>query len=73
MQIPTSSDDVRTANMDDSRHRNESLCTLDAAGALAEYVEVGGVDHGYDIMTDDFELIRRMYELIVAHVRRAIG
>ncbi|MGD9985594.1 alpha/beta hydrolase [Pseudonocardia sp.] len=58
------------------RLRGEARCyadKLDAAGALAEYVEVGGVDHGYDIMTEDFELIRRMYELIVAHVRGAIG
>jgi acetyl esterase len=46
---------------------------LEAAGALAEYVEVRNVDHGYDIMTDETDVIRRMYELIAAHVSRAIG
>ncbi|QRP50443.1 alpha/beta hydrolase [Amycolatopsis sp. FDAARGOS 1241] len=46
---------------------------LEAAGALAEYIEVPGVDHGYDIMTNETEVIRRMYEAIAAHVGRAIG
>jgi acetyl esterase/lipase len=46
---------------------------LEAVGALAEYVEVRDVDHGYDIMTDETELIRGMYEVITAHVRRAIS
>jgi acetyl esterase len=46
---------------------------LEAVGSLAEYVEVRGVDHGYDIMTDETETTRRMYEVIVGHVRRAIG
>jgi hypothetical protein len=45
----------------------------EAVGALAEYVEVRDVDHGYDIMTDETELIRGMYEVITAHVRRAIS
>jgi acetyl esterase len=46
---------------------------LDAAGSLAEYVEVPGVDHGYNIMTDATEITRQMYDLIVGHVRRAIS
>jgi acetyl esterase/lipase len=45
---------------------------LDAAGSLAEYVEVRGVDHGYNIMSDATEITRHMYDLIAAHVRRAI-
>jgi acetyl esterase len=44
---------------------------LKAVGALAEYVEVRGVDHGYNIMTDATEVTRRMYDLIAGHVRRA--
>jgi acetyl esterase len=46
---------------------------LDAAGSLAEYVEVRGVDHGYNIMSDATEVTRQMYDLIAGHVRRAIG
>ncbi|MGY4653735.1 hypothetical protein [Mycobacterium sp. URHB0021] len=46
---------------------------LEVVGSLAEYVEVRGVDHGYDIMTDDTKTTRRMYGLIAAHVNRAIG
>ncbi|MET7998243.1 alpha/beta hydrolase [Amycolatopsis sp. NPDC005232] len=46
---------------------------LEVAGALAEYVEVSDVDHGYDIMTDDTKTIRQMYELITAHVTRALS
>jgi acetyl esterase/lipase len=45
---------------------------LDAAGSLAEYVEVRGVDHGYNVMSDATEITRHMYDLIAAHVRRAI-
>jgi acetyl esterase len=46
---------------------------LQAVGSLVDYVEVRDVDHGYDIMTDETELIRGMYEVIVGHVKRAIG
>ena len=56
--------------------RNEAKCyadKLEAAGSLAEYIEVPGVDRGYDIMTDAAETTRRMYEVIAAHVNRAIG
>jgi acetyl esterase/lipase len=45
---------------------------LEAAGSLAEYIEVPGVDHGYDIMTDATETTQRMYEVIAAHVNGAI-
>jgi acetyl esterase len=65
---------VITAEFD--RLRNEAkryADKLEAVGALAEYVEVRDVDHGYDIMTDETEVIRRMYELIAAHDNRAIG
>ena len=64
---------VITAEFD--RLRNEAkryADKLEAVGSLAEYVEVPGVDHGYDIMTDVNETTRRMYEMIAAHVRRAI-
>lgn len=44
---------------------------LEAAGSLAEYVEVRGVDHGYNIMSDATDITRQMYDLIVDHVRRA--
>ncbi|CRZ17356.1 alpha/beta hydrolase [Mycolicibacterium neworleansense] len=45
--------------------------TLDAVGSLAEYLEVPDVDHGYNIMSDDVEVTRKIYERIVEHVRRA--
>lgn len=44
---------------------------LEAVGSLAEYIEVADVDHGYNIMSDDAEVTRTMYERIAAHVRRA--
>ena len=46
---------------------------LEAAGALAEYHEVRGVDHGYNIMSDNADVTRRMYDLMAGHVRRAVG
>jgi acetyl esterase len=46
---------------------------LEAVGSLAEYVEVRGVDHGYNIMSDATEVTRQMYDLIAGHVRGAIG
>jgi acetyl esterase len=46
---------------------------LEAVGSLAEYVEVRGLDHGYNIMTDATEITRQMYDLIAGHVRRAIS
>jgi acetyl esterase/lipase len=44
---------------------------LAAAGALIEYIEVRGVDHGYNIMSDATDVTRQMYELIAGHVLRA--
>ncbi|OBF28969.1 carboxylesterase [Mycobacterium sp. ACS1612] len=44
---------------------------LDAAGSLVEYIEVSGVDHGYNIMSDATEVTRQMYDVIAGHVKRA--
>ncbi|OCB48543.1 carboxylesterase [Mycobacterium vulneris] len=44
---------------------------LEAVGSLAEYIEVPDVDHGYNIMSDDVDVTRKMYERIAGHVRRA--
>lgn len=46
---------------------------LEAVGSLAEYLEVPDVDHGYNIMSDDVEVTRNIYERIAGHVRRATG
>ncbi|MEV0671455.1 alpha/beta hydrolase [Mycobacterium sp. NPDC050441] len=46
---------------------------LDAVGALAEYHEVPGVDHGYNIMSNAGDVTRKVYDLIAGHVRRATG
>jgi acetyl esterase len=46
---------------------------LAAAGALAEYHEVPGVDHGYNIMSNATDVTRQMYDLIADHVRRAVS
>ncbi|MHA3023034.1 alpha/beta hydrolase [Mycobacterium sp. BMJ-28] len=47
--------------------------SLDAVGALLDYVEVPAVDHGYNIMSDATEVTRGMYELIAGQVRRAVS
>ncbi len=44
---------------------------LDAVGALAEYYEVPDVDHGYNIMSNNVDVTRKVYEHIAGHVRRA--
>jgi acetyl esterase len=65
---------VITAEFD--RLRDEAKRYADklaAAGALAEYHEVKGVDHGYNIMSDATDITRRMYDLIADHVRRAVN
>jgi acetyl esterase/lipase len=57
------------------RLRNEAKRYADklaAAGSLAEYVEVSGVDHGYNIMSNATEVTRKMYDLIAGHVARAV-
>jgi acetyl esterase/lipase len=46
---------------------------LAAAGSLAEYHEVRGVDHGYNIMSNSTDVTRQMYDLIADHVRRAVS
>ncbi|WP_264044848.1 alpha/beta hydrolase [Mycobacterium paraffinicum] len=53
---------------DESRRYAEKLA---AAGALAEYHEVAGVDHGYNIMSAAADLTRRTYAHIVGHVVHA--
>jgi acetyl esterase/lipase len=63
---------VVTAEMD--RLRDEALRyarKLDAAGALVEYHEVRGVDHGYNIMSKAAEVTRRTYAHMADHVMRA--
>jgi acetyl esterase/lipase len=44
---------------------------LDAVGSLVEYHEVKGVDHGYNIMSNETDVTRRMYAFIADHVVRA--
>ncbi|KMO73328.1 Carboxylesterase NlhH [Mycolicibacterium chubuense] len=44
---------------------------LDAAGALAEYYETPGVDHGYNIMSSATDITRATYDRICGHVLRA--
>jgi acetyl esterase/lipase len=46
---------------------------LDIAGSLAEYHEVAGVDHGYNIMSSAVDLTEQVYLRIVGHVVRATG
>jgi len=65
---------VITAEFD--RLRDEAKRYADklaAAGSLAEYHEVAGVDHGYKLMSDATDITRRMYDLIADHVRRAVN
>jgi acetyl esterase len=44
---------------------------LHAVGALAEYYEVAGVDHGYNIMSEATDITRRTYSRIAEHVTKA--
>jgi acetyl esterase len=44
---------------------------LERVGALVEYREVAGADHGYDLKDDD--LARETYRSLAAHIRRAAG
>ena len=66
---------VVTAEFD--RLRDEAAAyagKLDAVGALAEYVEMAGLDHGYNIMSgapEAVEATRRVYKLISEDVVRA--
>lgn len=64
---------IVTAEHDRLRDEARRYATqLDAVGALAEYYEVPGVDHGYNIMSDAADVTRRSYAHIVEHVRRAV-
>ncbi|WP_431239394.1 alpha/beta hydrolase [Mycolicibacterium aichiense] len=45
---------------------------LDEVGALVEYYDVPGVDHGYNIMSDSVEATRNTYARIVDHILTAI-
>lgn len=66
---------IVTAEFD--RLRDEAAAyarKLKDVGALAEYHQVGGLDHGYNIMTDApraLDATRRVYQLIADHVVRA--
>lgn len=44
---------------------------LAAAGSLVDYIEVAGVDHGYNIMSDAASATERVYAQIAEHVVRA--
>lgn len=46
---------------------------LDAAGSLVEYLEVRGVDHGYNIMSGVLDVTERVYSRIAGHVAHATG
>lgn len=66
---------VITAEFD--RLRGEAAAyaeKLDAVGALVAYHEVAGVDHGYNIMSDEPEAVeatRQMYPVLAEHVAQA--
>jgi acetyl esterase len=55
---------------DEAKHYADKLAEV---GSLADYHEIRGVDHGYNIMSDATAVTRQMYDLIVDHVRRAIS
>jgi len=40
--------------------------------ALVEHYDIQGVDHGYDLMRGDPELVRRVYTFLALHVERAV-
>ncbi|WSW80671.1 alpha/beta hydrolase [Streptomyces sp. NBC_00996] len=50
---------------DEGMHYAEKLR---ASGALLEHREFQGVDHAYNILTEDTELTREMYDLIAHHI-----
>ncbi|MBU8828794.1 alpha/beta hydrolase [Mycolicibacterium goodii] len=55
---------------DEARRYADALA---AVGALVEYYEVAGVDHGYNIMSDAADITLEAYARITEHVVRAIG
>lgn len=63
---------VVTAEHDRLRNEGRRYADkLDAVGALVEYYEVPGVDHGYNIMSEAVDVTRRAYAHIAEHVARA--
>ncbi len=46
---------------------------LAASGSLVEYRDIPGAKHGYDILNESETLTHEMYDLIVQHVKRAVG
>jgi acetyl esterase len=63
---------VITAELDRLRGEGRRYAhKLEAVGALADYHEVPGVDHGYNIRSQTDALTRQMYALIATHVRTA--
>lgn len=44
---------------------------LDAAGSLVRHHDVLGVDHAYNVRSDNSDVTRRMYGLLAEHVRDA--
>lgn len=63
---------VITAEYDRLKAEGERYAErLEAVGSLVRHHDVAGVDHGYNIMSDDVEVTRQMYDLIVADVRAA--
>jgi acetyl esterase len=63
---------VITAELDRLRDEAASYARrLEAVGSLVEHYDVPGVDHGYNIMSDDTDVTERVYALIAGHVIRA--
>ncbi|GAA3657465.1 alpha/beta hydrolase fold domain-containing protein [Microbacterium marinilacus] len=46
---------------------------LDAEGLLVEHIALPGVDHGYNIMGAQRDVVEGAYRRIAAHVRRAVA
>jgi acetyl esterase/lipase len=65
---------VITTEYDRLKHEGVRYAAqLEAAGSLVRHHDVAGVDHGYNIMSDNAEVTRQMYDLIVADVREALA
>jgi acetyl esterase len=44
---------------------------LKQADALVDWIDVAGVDHGYDVRVESPEQTRRIWATIVTHLRQA--
>jgi acetyl esterase len=63
---------VVTAEHDRLRDEARSYAErLDAVGSLAQYYDVVGVDHGYNLMSEATDVTSRTYAHIAEHVARA--